>query len=164
MSSDFLPMWAPDARAFKRATYMSSTDDVELLGKVRGEGEEEEGKEGAGTSTTPFGPHVDSEPEEAVSEPEVLLEGGSEEEVESEPSEPEAAPGPVEEGEVSPVDSEVEGALAALEAEVSTSEFDPEAVAQMEKEAFNRGKATAMAEIGRPKIKVAPGSVAPGAQ
>ena len=43
MAAEFLPMWAPDARAFKRATFMESTDDVKLLGTVK-DGDAEEGE------------------------------------------------------------------------------------------------------------------------
>ena len=79
MASEFLPLWAPDARAFKRATYMASTDDVELLGTVRDDGVEEESEDGnvlrhpAGRSTTPFGKHdVDPKSQEVSSEPHTL--------------------------------------------------------------------------------------------
>jgi len=143
-------MWAPDARAFKRATYMSSTDDVELLGKVKGEGEDdEENQESKGHSTTPFGPHAEA-PEELAPEQEAALDSMPVQDAEPETVEAGATdiePDPPEEAEPPSVDSEVEGAIAALEAEVSTPELDPEASAQMEKDAFSRGKATAMAEM-----------------
>jgi flagellar assembly protein FliH len=131
MSAEFLPLWAPDARAFKRATFMSSTDDVKLLGEVQ----EEEPK----GSTTPFGPH--SESGEAVhsrASPDL-------EEVRDDldPNETLQA----EAGEGQPIPAEVEGAIAALEAEVQGPSLDQEAVAALEKESFNRGKAMAMAEM-----------------
>ncbi len=131
MSAEFLPLWAPDARAFKRATFMSSTDDVELLGEVQVE--EPKG------STTPFGPHVQAGEEGEPSE------SPDSEEVRSdlEPSAPLQAKADVDQ----PLTAEVEGAIAALEAEVQGSALDEEAVSAIEKEAFNRGKATAMAEM-----------------
>ena len=142
MSAEFLPLWAPDARAFQRATYMSSTDDVELLGQVA----EEEGAEDfaenspKGSSTTPFGRHdrkgsenpevQDLEPQEgsAPVDQMVALDGQSEAEAET-------------------MNPKIEGAIAMLEAEVAGPELDPEAVKNLEQEAFNRGKASAMAEM-----------------
>ena len=131
MSAEFLPLWAPDARAFKRATFMSSTDDVELLGEVQGEE--------PSVSTTPFGPHGQAAEEDAPSE---VLES---EEVQGDLDSSE----PLQAKEVGdqPIPAEVEGAIAALEAEVQGPSLDAEVVAEIEKEAFNRGKATAMAEM-----------------
>jgi len=129
---------------------MSSTDDVELLGTVREDGvEEEEEDEGnvirhpAGQSTTPFGKHHSKEgtpsssPDEAPSAPpEAAGEGDL-----KEPSQSEAQSTPKES-----TSSEIDEALEALEAEVETA-LNPEAVEAIEKEAFNRGRAAAMAEM-----------------
>jgi flagellar biosynthesis/type III secretory pathway protein FliH len=142
MSSDFLPIWAPDANPFKRAVYMSSTDDVVLVGTVRGE--EEEGQEPpAGGSTTPFGPHErlergSEEPPDEAAQAEASPEGPEASPAQETPDSPMASPDS---------DHEVEGALTALEAEMAGSDVDPETLAAIEKNAFNRGKATAMAEM-----------------
>jgi len=131
MSAEFLPLWAPDARAFQRATFMDSTDDVELLGEVQ----EEEEK----ASTTPFGPHDEVVEEDSPS-------ASPDSEAPQSDLDPGDTPG-VEEAVAQSIPAEVEGAIAALEAEVEGPSMDEEAVAAIEKEAFNRGKATAMAEM-----------------
>jgi flagellar biosynthesis/type III secretory pathway protein FliH len=142
MSAEFLPLWAPDARAFQRATYMSSTDDVELLGRVAGEEDSDELMEDSpqGSSTTPFGQH-DRQPAE---NPEVQ---DSKVEAASTPAGQVVKSGAATETDAEPMSTEIEGALALLEAEVAGPELDREAVANLEQEAFNRGKASAMAEM-----------------
>ena len=153
MSSEFLPLWAPDARAFKRATYMASTDDVELLGTVRSE-MEEDGLEGegkvlrhpAGRSTTPFGKHsVESLDGDSVSD-QPALERDSGETLQQQDDEPSAEPAT----DTAPVNPgpgvEIDEALEALEVEVETA-LNPEALEAIEQEAFKRGRAVAMAEM-----------------
>lgn len=129
MSAEFLPIWAPDARAFKRATFMASTDEMELLGEVQGEE--------AAPSTTPFGQHGQPTEKDGLSKG---AEAASDESPEIVEAQTPAA-------EDKSIPAEVEGALAALEAEVQGPGLDEQGVAALEKEAFNRGKATTMAEI-----------------
>lgn len=142
MSAEFLPLWAPDARAFQRATYMSSTDDVELLGQVAEEEGAEEFLENSPkrTSTTPFGRHGRKDSEN----PEVQ---GLESQEASASADPALASDTQGEADAETMNPKIEGAIAMLEAEVAGPELDPEKVANLEQEAFNRGKALAMAEM-----------------
>ena len=151
MAAEFLPMWAPDARAFQRATYMSSTDDVELLGTVK-DGSSEEGdvlEHPASRSTTPFGKHSSKNTENPDATELVSPEEGLEE---SAPAEAEAIPAkevpPVlaQQEESAGVSSDVSEALDMLEAEVE-GPLDADAIEALEAEAFNRGRAAAMAEM-----------------
>lgn len=150
MAAEFVPMWAPDARAFKRATFMSSTDDVELLGTVK-DGDSEEGEvvsHPAFRSTTPFGKHAS--PQAGV-QPES---GGEEDTPAQAVSQPEApqpaqAAAPVvsaPEAQAPGVADEVTDALDALEAEVEST-VSPERIEELEDKAFQRGRAAAMAEM-----------------
>ena len=148
MAGEFLPMWAPDARAFKRATYMASTDDVELLGTVK-DGDSEGGEvveHPAARSTTPFGKHPS-----AVEEPslDTLQQDqpsqASTSEGDRDAAMGEAIPSAAEEPPPS-VPSEVANALDALEAEVEES-LSQEALDELEEKAFQRGRAAAMAEM-----------------
>ena len=149
MAAEFLPMWAPDARAFKRATYMASTDDVELLGTVK-DGDSEEGEvvqHPAARSTTPFGKH--SQSEQQVPEEAQLDDGESSAELLSmeELREPNPSSGAVADDAAPPsVPSGVVDALEALEAEVE-GPMTSEALEELEEQAFQRGRAAAMAEM-----------------
>lgn len=148
MAGEFLPMWAPDARAFKRATYMASTDDVELLGTVK-DGDSESGEvveHPAARSTTPFGKHpsaVEEHSLDTLQQDQPSQASFSEDDQDATMGE--ADPLAAEEPPPS-VPSEVANALDALEAEVEES-LSQEALDELEEKAFQRGRAAAMAEV-----------------
>jgi len=132
---------------------MSSTDDVELLGVVKGDGDEQdESAEQASTSTTPFGRHnTKSESEKATVFP--IHPDAIAVEQDAGTGAVESADDPPLESEGSPSEGgEVSQAISALESEIE-SEETPEVDNRLsEEEAFRRGKAAAMAEMA-PKMK-----------
>ena len=150
MAAEFLPMWAPDARAFKRATYMTSTDDVELLGTVK-DGDSEGGEvveHPAARSTTPFGKHRSKHEEHSLESSDEEQEQALESILEEENDELRAGGSSALSAEEQPpmVPTEVADALDALEAEVEGS-LSQEALEELEEKAFQRGRAAAMAEM-----------------
>ena len=134
---------------------MSSTDDVELLGVVKGEGDEqEESTENVSASTTPFGPHAaksESESEEATVFP--IRPDTVPEQQDADASAEKAAEAATVEPAGEPSEAEgVTQAISDLESEIESEEKSEPDSRLSEEEAFRRGKAAAMAEMA-PKMK-----------